>query len=142
MSMINSSTPRITAKVTMAPITPATARDIPPRRPLELLEPELELLDEPAPPAKLAAEHTPVLLPQAWHQSAWLPMAKLFMPLTKSFHGRGERPEPKSGYSVGVEMLLVVPLWKRKRTLMSLVLGMFVLLTVALVTSSQVRVEA
>jgi len=77
MSMINSSIPRMTANVTMAPITPATAFEIPP--PLEEVldedpdeDPEDPLpLELPLPEdaSKLGAQ-TPVLLPQALHQSA------------------------------------------------------------------------
>lgn len=87
------SAPRMTARVTMAPITPATGLLTPPP-PLPLLP-----LDEDA-GAELVEEvlaHTPVLLPQAAHQSCWLPMANLFIPVTKSVQGMVVFCCPKSG---------------------------------------------
>jgi len=68
MNMINNSIPRITASVTMAPITPTTAFEIPPPV-LEPLPEELviDVVLSPLPSAKLAGLQTPVLLPHALH---------------------------------------------------------------------------
>jgi len=92
-SMINNSRPKMTPSVTMAPITPATARDMPPPEELVLeLEPDEE--EDPRPLLVLvlpnwSGAHVPVLLPQALHQASWPLMLKLPMPLTKSDHGSG-----------------------------------------------------
>ena len=112
--MINSR-PRITASVTIAPITPATAFEMPPPE-LAWLLPSRAELDGELSLCSTYGEQTPVELPQALHHDSWSPIAMFFMPLTKSFHGRGDLLLPNRGYSVGVELWDVVPLWKRKRT--------------------------
>lgn len=67
----------------MAPMTPATAFDIPPEDDEAVADPEGEVeLD-----VEEAAQ-IPVELPQALHQDAWSPIANLFISVTKSFHGR------------------------------------------------------
>ena len=128
-------------------MTPATALESPPLPELEL-EPDddgddnpVQLLELEPVPRALGA-HTPVLFPQALHQLSWSPIAIFCMPATKLFHGMTVWLWPKSGYAVGTEMLLVVPLWKRKRTPISLADGYEVEVTVAFVTNSQVNVLA
>ena len=60
-SMIKASTPKITASVTMAPMTPATARDIPPAD-----EPEGEFAaGDPEEEEEDEVAQTPVLFPHA-----------------------------------------------------------------------------
>jgi len=139
-SMIRISAPRMTASVTIAPMTPATAFEIPPPLECELeVVPEEELAGplDPDPESALGAQ-TPVLFPQRLHHCPWLPTANWFIPVTKSFHGRTVSLWPKRGYAVGSEILLVVPLWNKKRTLISSAEGKEVEDTVAFVTSSQV----
>ena len=62
--MINASNPRMTASVTIAPITPATAFDIPLLDEVAEGEEEEVLEFEPEPDVTLAAQ-APVLLPHA-----------------------------------------------------------------------------
>lgn len=71
-SMIKISAPRMTPSVTIAPMTPATAFEIPP--PLEFEQEvvpdgELEELAGPLDPSALGAQ-TPVLFPQRLHHCA------------------------------------------------------------------------
>lgn len=66
----------------MAPMTPATALEIPP---------ELELADGVAPEdeeVEAALAQTPVELPHAAHQLAWSPMANSLILLEKVGHER------------------------------------------------------
>ena len=99
----------MTANVTIAPMTPATALEIP-----ELCD-ELSLLIDEVEGAspesfRAALEQTPVLLPHAWHHSVCDLMLNLFMLETKSDHGSGLTFWPNRGYSMGVLDGLVVPL--------------------------------
>lgn len=80
----NASTPKITANVTIAPITPATALDIPP---LFSAEPESEPEEEEEEEAVVSAQ-APVELPHAAHQSTWSPMANLFISSTNVVYGK------------------------------------------------------
>ena len=65
-SKIAPSIARITARVTIAPMTPATAFEIPDPEPEDFEEPLLD--EEPSSPLRYAEEQTPVELPQAVHQ--------------------------------------------------------------------------
>lgn len=66
----------------MAPMTPATALEIPPPDDDEaVLDGEVDVDVE-------VEAQIPVVFPQAEHQSAWSPMANLFISSTKVFHGR------------------------------------------------------
>lgn len=96
--MIKASKPKITASVTIAPITPATTVEIPelPDE-VEEEEPVALPLDEVLPPSTYAAQ-APVLFPQALHHVAWSPMAILFISDTKVVYGRTVSFCPKSGY--------------------------------------------
>jgi hypothetical protein len=126
----------MTARVTMAPMTPATAFDMPPEDDPAVGDPEV-----PVEPDVEAAAQTPVELPQALHQEAWSPIANLFISVTKVFHGITVSFWPNSGYAVR-GFWAAVPLAKRKRTEISLLEGYEVLDTVSFVTSSKVMDEA
>lgn len=60
-NMTNTSRPKTTARVTMAPMTPATALDTPP-------DPEDEGVAVVA--AGALPAHVPVVFPHAWHQAS------------------------------------------------------------------------
>lgn len=68
-SMIRISAPRMTASVTIAPMTPATAFEIPPPLEFELGGVPDEELAGPLDPITLG-EQTPVLFPQRLHHCA------------------------------------------------------------------------
>lgn len=92
----------MTASVTIAPITPATAVEMPEDDEVSLevepeLEFELELEDE---PLLAYAAHAPVVLPHAEHQDAGSPMAILLIWSANVFQGRTVWFRPKSGYAV------------------------------------------
>lgn len=93
----------------MAPMTPATPRDMP--------LPDEDLLEDWAPveEAVSAEAQTPELLPQALHQEAWSPMEILPISETKVFQGRGLCCWPNRGYSER-GLAAAVPLANRKRT--------------------------
>jgi hypothetical protein len=128
------SIPKITARATMAPITPATALEMPPEDEVD----DAEVPDG----AELEVEEHPVLeLPQALHQDVSSPIANLFISVTKVFHGITVSCWPNNGYAVR-GLADVVPLAKRKRTDISSLEGYELLDTVAFVTSSKVMDEA
>lgn len=103
-NMTNTARPRTTARVTMAPMTPATALDTPP-------DPELdEAVGEAVVAGGALAAHTPVLLPHALHQASWPLMANLFIPSANACHERAISFWPKSGNGVGSLLSEVVPL--------------------------------
>src|SRR4051812_3657228 len=80
-SMTKTSAPKITANVTMAPMTPATGFEMPSEDDDEAVDPE-------APDGVVDAEaQLPVVTPQALHQDAWSPIANLFISVTNVFHG-------------------------------------------------------
>jgi hypothetical protein len=126
------------ARVTMVPITSATALEMLPED--HLLE--LSTVEAPSLPSRYAAEQTPVLLPHALHHDFWSGMDILFMLSTKSVHMRSELQEPERGYSVGSESLLVVPLWDQNLTEISAACGQVPASTVEFVTSFRVSVLA
>lgn len=70
---MRASTPRMTAKVTIAPITPATAFEMPPD------EEEVAVADEEEEVAVEVEAQIPLVFPQAVHQSTWSPIANLFI---------------------------------------------------------------
>ena len=73
----------------MAPMTPATAFEMPPELEEEgVLEAEGEEPVLVLVPDKTEGEQEPVLFPHALHHCAWEPMAKPFMPDTKALQGR------------------------------------------------------
>jgi hypothetical protein len=63
--MINASKPRTTPRVTIAPMTPATALEIPPEEESETVE-DVAALDELDVVAPAAEQEDPVL-PHCWH---------------------------------------------------------------------------
>ena len=104
--------PKITARVTQAPISPFTAGLKPlPVLPAWVPEAALEL-----DPDGWELAHTPVVLPHAVHHCSVEPIANPFIPSAKSLQVKASWPEPNSGYVTGTEAFDVVPLWKRKRT--------------------------
>ena len=132
--MTSASIPKITASVTIAPMTPATGLLIrPDDGGIDALvdEPEVE-------EAELA--QIPVLFPHAAHHCCCDPIANLFIPSAKVFHGSEDCCCPKSEYAVGSLPLEVVPLWNKKRTWTSSAVGKGVAGPV--VKSSKVMVEA
>ena len=82
--MINASRPRITPRVTIAPITPATALEIPPED--ESVE-EVAVLDGLGVVASAAEQDEPVL-PHIWHHWLWLVTANFCDDETKSDHDK------------------------------------------------------
>jgi len=94
-NMINASNPRITAKVTTAPITPPTAVEIPwllPEFELEEEDPD-ELLE-----LELAyAAQVPVTFPQVLHHSSVVLIANWLVLEANVVHGMDVSKPPKSG---------------------------------------------
>ena len=91
---INASKPKITASVTIAPMTPATALDTPP--------PPLDGVGvaegaDPLPSVADAGAHTPVEFPHAWHHCAWFETANLLIPAAKSLNDSATLLCPNSG---------------------------------------------
>lgn len=120
----------------MAPMTPATAFEIPPE--------DEAAVGDPEGPVEVDVDvvaQTPVEFPQALHQDAWSPIANLFISVTKVFHGITVSFWPNNGYAVS-GFWAAVPLEKRKRTEISSLEGYEALETVAFVTSSKVMEEA
>jgi hypothetical protein len=115
--MISASKPRITASVTTAPMTPATAFEIPPDEDEDAVA-EVELPVE----VDVVEAQIPVEFPHLLHQVAWSPMANWFIWFTNVFHGRTVSDCPKSGYAVK-GFADAVPLEKRKRTEISSLVG-------------------
>lgn len=76
--------PKITARVTIAPMTPATGFVIP----SDVDAPEDEPLSGELVVEEAELAQMPVLFPQALHHCCWDPMANLFVPSTKVFQGR------------------------------------------------------
>src|SRR5438045_1052587 len=93
---ISTSMPSTTASVTIAPMTPPTAVEMP--KPESLLEPGvvaddgLELEEE-----EVVLAQTSTVLPHALHQVAWSPMAILDISELKVLHGRVVWDWPKRG---------------------------------------------
>lgn len=99
----------MTASVTIAPITPATAFDIPPPDDeLAVADGEVELEVE-------VDAQIPVVFPQAVHQSAWSAIANLFISSTNVFQGRTTSLWLNNGYAVK-GFSAAVPLANRNRT--------------------------
>lgn len=91
------SIPKITAKVTTAPITPATTVEIP-----ELSGGEVgDGVPTDPPPVDVVVEdelaQTPVVFPHALHQELWSPIAIFAISAVKVFHGMVVSDCPKSG---------------------------------------------
>lgn len=126
--------PRRTARLTIAPMTPAAALLIPP-----LPDPAADELEESV-EVEVAA-HAPVVSPQAEHQDALSPIANLFMLLTNVFHGREVADWPTSGYSVN-GLYAAEPLVNKNLTEIWSVDGYDDSVTVELVTSSNTMAEA
>jgi len=109
-NMIRASNPRITANVTIAPITPATAFEIPP----EEDDCDEADVDADAEEEEVVEAQTPVEFPHIWHQVAWSPIANLFISSTNVGHEITVSDWPNSGYAVR-GFSDAVPLEKRKR---------------------------
>lgn len=96
-NITNPSTPRTTASVTIAPMTPATGLLTPPPPPPPLVLPALPLFPPEEGDVSVEGAHTPVVLPHALHQSDCEPTANLFIPAVKSFQLSVKLCCPKSG---------------------------------------------
>ena len=99
-NMAKTAKPKMTASVTIAPMTPATALDTPP-------PPDDDLVAE---AGEAATAQTPVEFPHARHQDTWSLTANLFMLSTNVVHGKVVSFWPKSGKTVGSLLADVVPL--------------------------------